>query len=514
MSLYFEEGYIHSYEKKLYEANRKYWDAVPNTMDGEKWIYVYHSLPIEFDMCLLEDLAAKGLQNKVSLPIISVTYGKSPTIDEMDASFGIQEIHHLIHRAPVDLLSRLRTFAAAKFASRYSYKKEKRLFAIRYRGVPCGDEIHDTIIRKNSIRTEGQQFECFDISQKEYFQYVWQAFSTIDRSISLFKRRKPAYVISTECIYIKGLFGRVASLFGARRWTTSLETADIIAQSPPGTYMLHSEILRRKIEVHMEKNPLLEPETDNLFVMKTESGTRNDLLKRLGILNDKKNVFIMLHCLTDLPRGNRQHIYGGYNEWFLDTLRMIRDIKNVNWIIKDHPMSSYFAQDHYVKSVFEKYKTEAMFWCDKSVSGMEIKEIADCVVTCAGEVALEYWAYGIPTITTAEGYFCGWGISYCMRSREEYEAALRNLDRLEPPSPQSSLQAKRYLSAIQDMGSTEDALASLFVNERRKIIAAYKRANYSTDMWRYGLCKGYIDLLKGKGVRSSSIYQLEKLYEM
>lgn len=515
MVLSHEDGYIHSYEKKLFEKNRTYWDAVPNIKDGKKWIYAYHALPLEFDMALLEDVAAKGLQNKESLPIASVSYGSCPSCDGLDSSFGIDDIQHLNGKRYVNLRSRIRTYIEAKFASLRTYKKGKRLFALHYRGISCGDEIHDTIIREASFdERNGRSFGCFDVGREEYFRYIREAMSVIDWSFALFEKKRPAYVISTECIYTKGLFGSVAAFLGAKLITTSLETADILLENSRGKMELMTEKLQRKIENHLDRNPALKPETDNLFVLRTESNAQSRLLEQLGISNGKKNVFIMLHCLGDLPRGNRQYIYNGYAEWFLDTLRIIRTIKNVNWIVKEHPMASFFRQDKYVKSVFEKNRTENMYWCDKSVSGMDIKEIADCVVTCSGEVGLEYWAYGIPTITTSGAYFCGWGISYCMKSLEDYEAVLRNIEQLEPPPRESSLQAERYLAAARDMRKTEDELANLFMHERRKVLDGFMNQRGSRDGCRYELCKGYVEFLREKGIQSSSIYQLKTIYEL
>lgn len=80
------------------EANRKYWEKTKEPASGDGWIYVLHTLHHEFTPSVLEDIVAKGVQEKEHLPIASVISGRADDLmelmDQVDASFGIEQRFH------------------------------------------------------------------------------------------------------------------------------------------------------------------------------------------------------------------------------------------------------------------------------------------------------------------------------------------------------------------------------------------------------------------------------------
>lgn len=87
MKIFHESGYIHSCEKHLIEENKKYWENKTNVTDGSRWIYVFHSVGETFEVCVREDILAKGLQEKTKLPIVAVSCeNKMKANDELDRS--------------------------------------------------------------------------------------------------------------------------------------------------------------------------------------------------------------------------------------------------------------------------------------------------------------------------------------------------------------------------------------------------------------------------------------------
>ena len=240
--------------------------------------------------------------------------------------------------------------------------------------------------------------------------------------------------------------------------------------------------------------------------------------------NRRKNVFVLPHAFSDSPReACRHNIYHDYAECFCDTLRIIRNIPNINWFIKDHPWSDYYGQSSYFKSIFEKYKADHMYWVDKDCAGINIKDFTDCVLTCAGDAGIEYWAYGIPTITVADGYYCNWGISYQMRTLDEYESMLKNIENVEKPSEQSVNLAKKYLFAYKSWFKKKDELVKLLIEFRQSEEAIWK-----TNGVPYGeqdsvdqqlgrvtrdFCEAYAELLQKSDLKLSEIYLLNNLVE-
>lgn len=512
--------HLQSYEKHMVEENRAYW--APMQMRGEKWIYVYHEWPECQIFDLFESIVAKGLQDREKSPIISMTYldtvseANRKFTNELDDSFGIKEQCQIVANRRVSWLSNVRTFLAAQFISHFTYGKKEKLFLARYRGIEIGDRIHDAILREVSISSRGKQADCFDISQFSYFQYIRRSLLIIDQAYAIFKKRKPAYVVTSECLYAPGLAGDVASKLGAKLIINPPRGGwKILVQINPGSRFFLGDMIRQQIETYMQKTSWTEDSEEDFFVMSMENTSEQNLTQRLGLDPNKKNVFILPQILIDTPRESYEHgIYHDYNEWLLSTLKIIQNVSNVNWIIKDHPMSAAYLQDGYIKRQFEKYKTSNMYWCDKAISGVKIKEIADCVITCSGDVGLEYWAYGIPTITTSKSFYCDWGISYSMKTQKEYEAVLQNIEGLQPPTPQSMKAAQRYLFVSKHMSDSEDELTLLFKSTFEKYYKAQKKGESFDGLAPYLLCKKYTEFLNTRQVEKSSIYRLENICEL
>lgn len=520
MQIMHEESAIHSYEKHLIVENERYWKNDPAAARDDRWIYVFH-MRGPFEYSLFEDIVAKGLQDRDNMPIASITDGDLiKSFDELDASFGIKERYQVFRRDCVGLLSRIRTFFAAKYFALTTYRNKKRLIALKYRGVPCGDAIYDEIIRydiNGMFYTQDEYvFDCFDIDRKTYFQYIRNALCFADQSFRIFKARKPEYFLITEPVFLKNICGNVARYMGAKLIRVDTLHGKVGVQvSRQGKWVL-GDCIKCQVEDDVKRRPQNGAELSDpgdLFVFKNTAGLQTSAFQKTA---GRKNVFIMLHGLSDAPRETYRHtVYYDYNKWFLDTLRIIKTIPDVNWIIKDHPLSLSYRQSKYVRDVFEKHKTPNMYWCDREVSGMEIKQIADCVVTCAGECALEYWAYGIPTITVSEGYFVDWGISYHMKTRAEYEYALNHVGELQKPSEPSMKKAREYLLALKNGKDVHDDLALLFQKTfTAKSQSILRFSNIDTFPINYSFCREYIELLKKDGIRSSSVYQLRGLLEL
>ena len=374
--------YIYSYEKRLIEENRQYWrNSTPENLEN-KYIYTFHTYSREWELNILENLVAKGIQEKEKLPIIAITYENyQKATDEMDQSFEIQPLHFGLEKRN-HIIRSIYRFLAAKYISFVTYGKKEKLFQIKYRKIECGDVIHDEIIRW----CDGAYFDCFDISQKRYFEYLEYAFRVIDKAYAIFKRNTPEYFVVNELCYMPGLVASVAGAFGAKVLRVEPLHGDMVGLCPPEKVLYKeiklADLLQKVIEAQDNKKISTE-KAENRFVIEADKQDSNDLYRELGLDLRKKNVFVMPHALNDAPRcACVQTIYDNYNDWFLDTMETIKSIDSVNWIIKDHPLSDFYAQGKYIKKVFDENKTDNMYWCDKRVSGLEIKKYADCVITC------------------------------------------------------------------------------------------------------------------------------------
>ena len=506
-------------KKRLIEENEQYWANKEHITCGDKWIYVYHGMSSNhFEWAVHENIAAKGLQKKTHFPIISVIDGHGRALPEgLDESFGIEEVVHLFYSKYLDESAQKRIHETAEQFAESTYQKKEKLLQLEYRGIKFGDELYDTLLLKNWQNDE-PTFDCFDFSMEQYTHYIRGVLSLIDHTFELFSKKTPAYVITTEKMQLKRLFGDIARIFGAEEIIILNSPPDTLVSVPAETKdkkVMLSSCLHCVVEQRIQRKKLDQNDTAPIFLFHGEEKAvgKQEFLARLGIKNSNPNVFVLPHALIDIPRENSLlYFYHDYLEWFSKTLEILKETPAVNWIIKDHPMTAYYRQNNVIEKIFLEHRSSNMYWCDSGVGGACIKDIADCVVTCGGEAALEYWAYGIPTITTAATFFSGYGISHNIKTQEEYEYMLRHISEAAKPSEESSKKAAQILLAMKEMSSceTEDQLVNLFMRTRKAQVNSY----YDGLSFQHvsAFCEGYRALLKEKGtLEKSCIYQLENV---
>lgn len=505
--------------ERFLEVNAEYWKREPSILDGDRWIYVLHTLHQQFITTTLEAVIAKGLQAKERLPVASITSGRAGELmkltDRLDGSFGIEQRYHLSYHdynsAEIEALADKLTLE--------TYGDKDALLRLTYRDIKLGDSLYDDILRRGNTGNRGEAFDCFDISRERYRFYIRNALALIDQAYEIFSERKPAYLVVSEYFYTRGLYANVASVLGAKIVIALTDTPDIMVQIDSEKHLLsdvtYSDILKAQKEKCMGEFRSTGERHENLFVMGSGTDETEGAMARQG----KKNVLILPHSFSDSPREVCRHsIYRDYCEWFLDTIRMVREIPDVNWIIKDHPWSVYYGQENFVRSVFERNKTENMHWIDKERSGMKMKDIVDCVLAGSGDAGLEYWAYGIPTVTTGDAYYCDWGVSYHARSLREYEKILRDIGSLEKPPEQSVDFARRCLEAYNGWHKTGDPFAQTFYGFRMKDLSVWKATGCKFGISDFAdaqmgqivsdFCGRLVELIQEKGWKTSAIYQL------
>lgn len=517
-------------EDRLIAANRIYWDKYPNvTMsDRNGWIYVLHTLTTAVLPCVHENIVAKGLQERENLPIVSVISGKANNfLDQLDESFGIEHRFHSSYHEFDNRAEEQKTEQIAEQIAASTYGNKDKLLELTYRGIGCGDVIYDDILRRGKTGKRGEVFDCFDISEKRYVTFIRNALAVIDKAYKLFHERKPLYLITSEYVYTKGLYANVALALGSKVLFIPSVPSDIAVQIRPGQFSLQdikiADITQKMGQHYLRQYKHLGEAEENFFVLGSSlgMGEQEEQPKAGG----KKKVFILPHALSDVPRQACRHtVYHDYTEWLLDTLRIAKATPEIDWIVKDHPMAASYSQGDYIRSVFEANSAPNIQWYDKNYSGLKIKDIADCVLTCAGDAGLEYWAYGIPTITTADAYYCKWGISYQMKSISEYEDTLKHIECIKPPEKKTVELAQKYSRAVKSWNKRGDLLAELFLSFRQKELEIFRKEGifFENDNWQGSrleevaceFCDKYIQFLQDNSLKHSTIYRLENLWDM
>lgn len=137
------------------------------------------------------------------------------------------------------------------------------------------------------------------------------------------------------------------------------------------------------------------------------------------------------HSWFDFP-----HLYGMANfadfvDWFEVTLARIKELDHVTWLLKPHPMETWYGG--YRMSDLVGVLPAHIRVLPHKIDTLSVMLAADALVTVHGTAALEAATLGVPVIAADRSYYSGWGITHSAQTRAHYLALLGDVGRLSRP---------------------------------------------------------------------------------
>ena len=133
--------------------------------------------------------------------------------------------------------------------------------------------------------------------------------------------------------------------------------------------------------------------------------------------------------------------------WASYTLETIKKIKNINWIVKQHPSASYYNTkintSSLVKEIEKKYNHIRLF--PDHFDPASLIKITDVAITSHGTAGAEYISFGIPSILADKSQFTHLGFSSEAKNIEEYKNLLKKAYKISKPSKQKIEKAKVFM---------------------------------------------------------------------
>ena len=184
------------------------------------------------------------------------------------------------------------------------------------------------------------------------------------------------------------------------------------------------------MEIHQT---IIKKKKNNLFKSK------NDVKKYFGWNNDKPIILILAH---ELSEGNLSHSWNLFRNnlsWLEETIKKIKKIKNVNWIIKAHPSEHIYnnkvkTPDIYNKLVDDELNIKLF---PSSHNIQEFDKFISAVVTSFGTAGHEYPLKSIPTIVCGETNYSGFGFTIEPKNKKEYFSILTRIHKIKKLNKQS-----------------------------------------------------------------------------
>lgn len=163
--------------------------------------------------------------------------------------------------------------------------------------------------------------------------------------------------------------------------------------------------------------------------------SREEIVAQLKLNPALPIATILPHAFSDAPHCHRFMIYDDYYGWFIDTLRIIEGIPNINWLIKPHPSAALYFEDGVVNNILAGNSSNNIKLLPSDIHTESVFKLSDTVVTIRGTVGLEAVLYDIKPIISGDAVYSDLGITTNCKTKKEYEKALNSIQfkvRLDP----------------------------------------------------------------------------------
>lgn len=442
----------------------------------QKEINIYFENNFEDWLCLMlgKFLVAKGIQDKTGGKVYALKQKKDPQYEDLCKGFHYKSCYFYER---ITWKDKIRAYIYALAFCVFSNSGDS-ILKIHCKGIHIGDLVYDYIIRvcKETIYTIEK------IRTKEQFECLVEGFLYAIYYDAYFRHNKPDYFIAGDIIYLNGIIVRAARKYESKviEFCTGKYIYEIkqnnIRDYEPNYHLCCVERIAeyRKTQLNEKWKEEIEKKIEALFsgvgdwntkeaYLNKKTVTKEEILQDLKIENKKKNIVIMAHCFSDSPHCGGGFIYRDYYHWLSETLKMVKDLDNVNWILKAHPCRKYYGEEDVVEKMFCENKSENLFWMPDEYSSKMIPLFADAIITVGGTGGIEFACCGIPCVNVGNPFYSYYGFTIKVKSKEHYKNVLEKMHRVHRLSEQQINKAKEILYIYSQItGFSDDSLQELF----------------------------------------------------
>ena len=204
----------------------------------------------------------------------------------------------------------------------------------------------------------------------------------------------------------------------------------------------------KKIISQWKKNEDIRSKVMSVKSIDLKSMSKDQICKIYKWDKNKKIVTVFLTYLIDGNFVNgRRNLFKDNFSWVINTLKIIGNIKNVNWLIRQHPSESrYDTKINFAKIINDiEMKHSHIRFSPKNLNPASLKSITDIALTSHGSVGLEYPAFGIPCIASEKSYYTHCKINARPNNISEYKDLLSNINKVKKLNKKNMEIAKIFL---------------------------------------------------------------------
>ena len=427
--------------KKFIYINGRYWVRAHQKTKNDKYILV--DLLVDHPGYIVGNcVAANYLKKYYNTELIGIVrnrlFYKTRKIAE---SYGIKKFIY-----PESFYYRYRhSGESRKLSHTINLESRKSLLNLHFDGVKVGDLIYDTFLKKTGYGTilKLSDLRAF-VTEAVYF---YRIFSRIFSSFRI------VATVQGHIVYnVFGILARIAVKNGATVYARKPASGPMTIKRCSSmedlfTYELRVDpfefepLFKTFLDLGIQEgqrfmqnrffisNDRSDSDAVTAFSKTKKFYNKKQLLSFLGIKNNNPIVCIMSHIFPDAPHSHRQMLYDDYFLWLIETLKIIRKVQGVNWLIKEHPSVQYYNPVHTatkaLKEICPQFDNIKMVPPD--LNSASLVDIVDAIVTVRGTAGLEFSTFGIPCILAGESPYSGYGFTIEPYTRKEYAHLLQNI---------------------------------------------------------------------------------------
>ena len=363
---------------------------------------------------------------------------------EIMKSFGINEIKII---DDTNIISRLIYFYRSFFILS-KMNDIKKILNLRIKGIDAGRATYE-----HYLRFVGESPTKVDWKIISFFA---DSLYYIDKSEKILKDIKPKYWIQSERQFLPHrILSQQALKLKSKVITrnnideVSIKLYNNFKERNVGRnkipYKLFNEIEKKYKKIILKKSTKLffsNNKNDNIgkeVHQKLEKKKYKDF-KSIEVFNSYFNfknsnpvVLILSHAMTDGNFANSWNLFKNDDQWLRQTLKIIKKIKNVNFIIKSHPSEKFYNSKVttgkiFAECIFDKDTHIQLF--PKNYNVNSLINYISLSITSHGSAGYQYPAKSIPTIICGDTNYSGLGFCIEPKSIKEYKKLLEKIPKI------------------------------------------------------------------------------------
>jgi len=149
--------------------------------------------------------------------------------------------------------------------------------------------------------------------------------------------------------------------------------------------------------------------------------------------NSNPVVLILSHQMTDGNFSNSWNLFINSDLWLRRTLKIIKKIKNVNFIIKSHPSEKFYNSKVTTDKIFAECISDKDTHIQLFPKNYNVNSLINYIslsITSHGSAGYEYPAKSIPTIICGDTFYSGLGFCIEPKSIKDYKKVLEKIPKI------------------------------------------------------------------------------------